>query len=181
VTAPRRRDAARSRALLLTAATDLFAERGFDRTTVRDIGERAGVDPALIARYYGGKAQLYLAALRAEKGEEPPEDLLAPGRLGGLLDRLARRGPGPIFQAAARPHDDPAVRDAARAQLEVRLVGPLEERFTRAGVDRPRLRAELAVAAFAGVVLGRDAGAFEALAAADPGELAALVTEMLRP
>ncbi|MFD9659211.1 helix-turn-helix domain-containing protein [Streptomyces mirabilis] len=33
----------------------LFAERGFDRTTIRDIGERAGVDPALIARYFGSK------------------------------------------------------------------------------------------------------------------------------
>ncbi|MFE2696343.1 TetR family transcriptional regulator [Streptomyces mirabilis] len=28
---------------------------GFDRTTIRDISERAGVDPALIARYFGSK------------------------------------------------------------------------------------------------------------------------------
>jgi AcrR family transcriptional regulator len=34
----------------LTAAKDLFDERGFQRTTTRDIGERAGLDPTLISR-----------------------------------------------------------------------------------------------------------------------------------
>ena len=57
------RGAARSHDLLLAAATELFAERGYDRTTVRELGERAGVDPALIARHFGSKAGLYLAAL----------------------------------------------------------------------------------------------------------------------
>lgn len=63
----RRRDSARSRQLLLEAAAGLFAERGFDRSTTREIGERAGVDPALIARYFGGKAQLYLAVLDLDR------------------------------------------------------------------------------------------------------------------
>ena len=53
---PRRRDAAANRARLLTAASKLFSERGFDRTTSRDIGELADIDPTTIARYFGGKA-----------------------------------------------------------------------------------------------------------------------------
>lgn len=96
-TTPRRRDAARSRELLLRAASELFADRGFDRTTIRDIGERAGVDPALIARYYGGKTQLYIAALRAERGSGVSTHLLDPDRLLDLIERAGgRRGAGPV-------------------------------------------------------------------------------------
>lgn len=175
----RRRDAARSRELLLEAAGELFGERGYDRTTTREIGERAGVDPALIARYYGGKTQLYMAVMRAEQGDTTPADLLSPERLRELLSRTDRRGPGPIFRAAVFPHDDPAIQDAARAQLHDRVVAPLTERFTRDGLDRPQLRAEVAAAAFVGVVLARSGGAFDELAAADPDELLELVRDLL--
>ncbi|MGB8649353.1 MAG: helix-turn-helix domain-containing protein, partial [Mycobacteriales bacterium] len=109
---------------LLAAASVLFAERGYDRTTTRDVAERAGVDATLIARYFGSKAGLYLAALQAELGDGPPPDLLSPGRMAALLGRLEDRGPGPVFRAAVQSHDDPAVQDAARAALHARLVTP---------------------------------------------------------
>ena len=121
---------ARSRDLLLDAAQLLFAERGFDRTTVREIGERAGVDPALIARHFGSKAGLYLAALRAELGDEVPADLLEPGRLRDLLARLGRRGTGPVFQAVVRAHDDggprtgTACRSSDQRMTQAVSVGP---------------------------------------------------------
>ncbi|MFI9363166.1 TetR family transcriptional regulator [Kitasatospora sp. NPDC053057] len=177
--APRRRDAARSRELLIRAAVELFAERGFARTTTREIGERAGVDASLIARYFGGKTQLYLATLQVELGDEVPADLLEEERLRTLLVRLAQRGPGPSFQAAVLPGDNTEVQQAARAYLHERMVRPLHDRFVAEQVDRPRLRAELAVAAFAGVVLARSSGAFEELAAADPEELLPLLHSLL--
>ena len=178
---PRRRDSARSRELLLAAATDLFAERGFDRSTIREIGERAGVDPALIARYFGGKAQLYLATLQLDQLNANPADLLEPERVRALLDGAAQRGPGPIHRAAVAPHEDPEVQAAAAEQLHRRLVDPLRERFTREGLDRPQLRAELAVAAFIGVSLSRSSGTFEALAEAGTEEIVGLVLELLTP
>lgn len=177
----RRRDAARSRELLLTAAGELFAERGYDRTTTREIGERAGVDPALIARYFGGKTQLYIAAIIADQGAGPPADLLEPDRIRALLDRSAHRGPGPVYRSAVLPPDDPGVQDAAREQLHLRLVDPLRERLTREGLDRPQLRAELTVAAFCGVILARSSGAFDALAGVGTEELVDLVHELLEP
>lgn len=70
-----------------------------------------------------------------------------------------------------RPLDDPAAQEATRAALHTRLVEPLHERFVREGTDRPRLRAELVAAAMTGVLLGRHSGAFDELAAADPGDL----------
>ncbi|MDH6575422.1 TetR/AcrR family transcriptional regulator [Kitasatospora sp. MAP5-34] len=177
--AARRRDASRSRELLLRAAVELFTERGFDRTTTREIGERAGVDPTLIARYYGGKTQLYIAAMNAEFGADPPADLLDEDRLRTLLDGVLRRGPGPAFRVTVQPYDDPVVQEAARTQLHSRLVGPLREHFTRVGLDRPQLRAEVAVAAFVGVMLGRGSGAFDRLGEADPDELLVLVRDLL--
>ncbi|MCU1593888.1 MAG: hypothetical protein JWO12_1280 [Frankiales bacterium] len=162
---------------LLTAAVDLFAERGFDGTTTRDLAERAGVDAALIARYFGGKAGLYLAALAAELGEGPPPDLLQPERMAALLGRLEARGPGPVFRAAVRAHDDPAVQAAAREALHTRLVDPLRKRFR--DEDRPQLRAEVVAAAFAGIALGRTSGAFEELAKVPAEELVRLVQELL--
>ncbi len=178
-TTHRRRDSAASRERLLRAAGELFAERGYDRTTARDIGERAGVDAAMIARYFGGKAQLYIAVLRAEDASETPADLREPDRLERLLERFARRGPGPVVQVAVRPYDDPVVQRAACEELGRRLVGPLRERLARDGDDQPELRAELLVAAFTGVVLGRQAGAFEHLAAAPTERLLPLVLELL--
>ncbi|MEU3560691.1 helix-turn-helix domain-containing protein [Kitasatospora sp. NPDC006786] len=177
--APRRRDAARSRDLLVRAATELFAERGFERTTIREIGDRAGVDPALIARYFGGKTQLYLAAVQMELGDTAPADLLEEDRLRGLLERFSRRGPGPTFQAAVLPGDNTEVQRAARTYLHERLVRPLQDRFTAEQADRPRLRAELAAAAFAGIVLARTSGAFGELAEADSEDLLPLLHDLL--
>ena len=179
--AGRRRDASRSRELLLAAANDLFTERGYDRSTTRDIGERAGVDPALIARYFGGKAQLYLATLHLDQGGAHPVDLLEPDRLRTLLAGSARRGPGPIPRAAVAPHEDPAVQTAAAGALHERLVDPLRERFAREGVDRAQLRAELSVAAFIGVLLARSSGALRALAETGTDEVVELVREMIEP
>ncbi|MCW2601596.1 MAG: hypothetical protein JWM02_3425 [Frankiales bacterium] len=168
-----------ARERLLTAAAALFAERGYERTTTRDLAERAGVDAALIARYFGSKVGLYLAALRVELGDGPPPDLLTPDRMAALLGRLDTRGPGPVFQAAVRAHEDEAVQAAAREALHTRLVEPLRRRYEQAGADRPQLRAELAVAAFAGVALGRSSGSFTELSKAPADELLALLQQLL--
>ena len=176
---PRRRDAAASRDRLLKAASDLFADRGYERTTARDIGERAGVDPTMIARYFGGKAQLYIAVLRSQEESDHFADLLEVDRLSGLLDRFVARGPGPIFQAALRPYDDDAAQAAAMTELEKRVVGPLRERLTREGVTQPALRAELLAAAFIGVILGRHAGTLRHLAEASTAELLEVVQDLL--
>jgi AcrR family transcriptional regulator len=171
--------AARGKTLLLEAATALFGERGFDGATTREIAELAGVDATLIARYFGSKTGLYLAALRTELGDAAPPDLLTPDRMIGLLGRVESRGPGPVFQSAVRAHEDEAVQSAAREALHVRLVDPLRKRYEAAGLDRPQLRAEITVAAFAGVVLGRSSGAFDELLEVPADELVDLLQSLL--
>ena len=53
------RDAQATRERLVAAARNAFSERGYERTTVREIAREAGVNPALINRYFGGKEQLF--------------------------------------------------------------------------------------------------------------------------
>src|SRR2546423_1191899 len=52
-----------TRAALLAAAGGKSAERGYDKATVRVIAERAGVDPAMVNHWFGGKDALFVAAL----------------------------------------------------------------------------------------------------------------------
>ncbi|MFI7214941.1 TetR/AcrR family transcriptional regulator [Micromonospora maritima] len=56
---PRRDDQRPTHELVLAAATALFAERGFDAVSVRDVAAAAGVDVATVAHHTGTKAQLY--------------------------------------------------------------------------------------------------------------------------
>jgi AcrR family transcriptional regulator len=59
----RRRDAAQTKARILVAAQTAFSERGFSQTGIRDIAIGAGVNSALVNRYFGSKAGLFEAAL----------------------------------------------------------------------------------------------------------------------
>ncbi len=62
---------------ILDAAEDLFATRGYNAATIKEIGHRAGVNPALLYYYFADKAALYQAVL-ARIGE-------------GLRDRVVAR------------------------------------------------------------------------------------------
>jgi AcrR family transcriptional regulator len=52
----------RTRAAILRAAQELFAAQGYERTTVRDVAARAGIDPAMVMRYFGSKEGLFARA-----------------------------------------------------------------------------------------------------------------------
>ena len=54
----------RTEATILDAARELFAEAGFERTTIRAVAAQAGVDPALVMQYYGNKEGLFAASAR---------------------------------------------------------------------------------------------------------------------
>lgn len=57
------RDADRTRANVLAAATVEFADHGFGGARVERIAERAGANKQLIYYYFGGKEKLYVAVL----------------------------------------------------------------------------------------------------------------------
>jgi AcrR family transcriptional regulator len=54
----------RTESAILAAATHLFAEVGYEKTTIRGVAAKAGVDPALVMQYYGSKEGLFATAAR---------------------------------------------------------------------------------------------------------------------
>src|SRR5215468_7616641 len=59
-----------SRERVLAAATRLFAERGFDGTSTREIGRASGLNIATVAYHVGAKADLYRAVMRRAYQDE---------------------------------------------------------------------------------------------------------------
>lgn len=57
----RERSRQQRRAAIERAALELFAERGYDETTVADIGERAEVAPRTVSGYFPSKLHLALS------------------------------------------------------------------------------------------------------------------------
>ncbi|MDQ3427328.1 MAG: TetR/AcrR family transcriptional regulator [Gemmatimonadota bacterium] len=100
------RNPTRSRAAILDAAEHLFAERGFQATSLNDVGAVAGVSRGTPGYFFGSKADLYRAVLdrcfaevgeavrtgraRALTGSHTPHAILA-GAVGDYFDFLAAR------------------------------------------------------------------------------------------
>lgn len=59
---PRRSDA--TRAAILAASRERFAADGYERATIRAIATQAGIDPALVMRYFGSKEGLFADAVQ---------------------------------------------------------------------------------------------------------------------
>ncbi|HKZ12462.1 MAG TPA: TetR family transcriptional regulator [Solirubrobacterales bacterium] len=177
-TATRRpHDAEASRRALLNAARAVFDEVGYDRATTREIGDRAGVDPALIARYFDSKEGLFIAAIAAGSPEEDEIDFAPAELLRFLLERWDERGHNPISRALASPSLTPGAREQISAVVGDRvLAGLVADLRARSSADA-ELRAELLVALAVGVAMTRANGTLETLAATPREE----VLEALAP
>lgn len=55
---------------ILSAAGPIFAQRGYQKATVRDISEAAGVNLASINYYFGDKSRLYLELLQQARDRQ---------------------------------------------------------------------------------------------------------------
>ena len=165
----------------MDAAQELFGQHGFDGTTIREIGERAGVDHALIARYYGSKADLYIAVLVAEvRGDQSPLDFEGLKDMAeGMVARMDSHGLGPVMQALIRTDTADPVHKAARTHMMRRMVDPMIAELTRRAADEARLRSEIVVSALIGISLGRALGWFDELMAVPKEHLVDLVTRLL--
>jgi AcrR family transcriptional regulator len=83
----RTRNAAATRQAILDAARARFAQEGYDGVSLREIAGDAGVDAALVSRYFGSKEELFTEVLSAA-GD--PSALLE-GGIEGFGARMARK------------------------------------------------------------------------------------------
>jgi len=176
----RRRDAVRTREALLQAAKDLFGAKGYAGTTLRQIGERAGVDAALVARYFGSKTAIYIASLDTEGPDATAAAPLTLEFIDRMIGRITSVGPSPLQQAVVLRTADDEVRDATRRIIDARITQPLLQEMARRRLDHPNLRAEIAFAALTGIVLARSAGTFETLAEAGHDDVVELTLRTVR-
>jgi AcrR family transcriptional regulator len=68
-TPDRRRDASRSRESILDAAERLFAARGYEATSLQEVGAAAGVSRGTPSYFFRSKAELYGAVLERSFGQ----------------------------------------------------------------------------------------------------------------
>jgi AcrR family transcriptional regulator len=116
-----------TRQRLLAAAEVVFAERGFDSATVRDICRAAGANVAAIHYHFGDKERLYVETLKQahECADDGPAGQLPqwpPGtppveKLTGFIRFMLGRMHAPARPSALRllmreiPHPSPAARE----------------------------------------------------------------------
>ncbi|WP_040835058.1 TetR/AcrR family transcriptional regulator [Nocardia brevicatena] len=159
---------------ILRAATRLFAESGYERTTIRAVATAADTDPSLVIRYFGSKEQLFARVAVPEPDapvsgspEQAAEQLLV-----ALADKLA--APDAATLAAIRTmltHTDAA--DSVRAAMSERQHQAARH-LTDADAD---LRAGLIGALTIGVVIARHLLRLDSLSDAPPDR----IIDLLRP
>ncbi len=151
-------------AAILSAAREHFSAQSFEQVGVRDIAEAAGVNVALVIRYFGSKEALFEQAVtqKVDLGA-----LLAMPReqLGEALVRyiLNKRDFDPLL-ALLRSAANEQASALLRENIEDRFTAPLSSLMT--GKDK-ELRASLVAAQLLGVALMREVIRSEPLATAD--------------
>ncbi|HEY1854993.1 MAG TPA: TetR family transcriptional regulator [Solirubrobacterales bacterium] len=156
---------------MLRAACSAFDELGYDLATTREIGERAGVDPALIARYFDSKEGLFIASIAYVAEDEAEVDLET--AVPYLLGRWDEHGHNPISRALASLGLSEEMRRRVAAVIAEWLQRQLGDELAARGVADAAMRAELIVAIAVGIAITRANGTLEALAAADREEVLA--------
>ena len=157
----RERKKERTRAELTDAAFRLFAERGFDETTIEDIVEQVEVSPRTFFRYFDSKEDVVIgffddmglelrAMLEARPADEPPFEALR-GALASLIDLYEERAER-VMAAKRLAHETPAIRARLldkHARWENWVTEVLCDRAeTGQGDPHARLIAAVALAAY---------------------------------
>jgi AcrR family transcriptional regulator len=141
---------------LLQAARALFWTRGYSNVSVREITGAAGVDVALVSRYFGGKQGLFQATL----ADIPAWDVLASDKA-TLLTKAVESFTQPYnpqtdlvnpFTMLLANVLDPVMGDQIRAFVQQGIATPIAEKL---GGPRADEKAAMLLAVLFGVALMR--------------------------
>ncbi|MFE3138805.1 TetR family transcriptional regulator [Streptomyces scopuliridis] len=194
-TAPRRRGRPARKAAdtgpsaqqkILDAARTEFAERGYDKTSIRGIAKAAGVDPALVHHYFGTKDEVFAAAIEVSFEPALMVPALLAGGPDGIGERLARYFIGvwenPVTRAPLLAIIRSALtHEAAAKVLRTFVLRRLLERVAEdLDVPDPTFRAELAASHMLGIAFLRYVIKAEPLASADTEQIITMVAPTLQ-
>ncbi|SDC24308.1 transcriptional regulator, TetR family [Sanguibacter gelidistatuariae] len=184
----RSRDAGNTRQLLLAAARSRFARDGYAATTVRDIAADAGVNVALINRYFTSKEGLFEACLsraaqdlgRADATDMTIDQVVA-SVLRGAMNSRGDDGRALQMLLLLRSSGDEGADTIRRNILQSfaeRMAVAAGWRPSGIDAERLLLRAQIALSAALGIVQLRSTG-LEPLASATEDELGAQLRDVL--
>ncbi|MGW4098913.1 TetR/AcrR family transcriptional regulator [Mycobacterium sp. NPDC004974] len=171
---------------LVATARRMFAEGGYDKTSLRDIAAAAAVDPALIRHYFGSKAELFRATVGWPfDPEQFSGRILDDGRT-GLAERLTRaffelwehpdtRPPLLAILRGAATHEESAA--LVRQFIEQRLYPQIATALTGADAE---LRVDLAMGQLLGIAYLRHILRIEPIASRSTEELIARAVPAVR-
>jgi AcrR family transcriptional regulator len=154
---PRKRDAEATRAAILEAAKTQFALLGYDRAVLRDMAREAGVDVALVKRYFGGKEALFVEALKASFA---PDGLRGWDRATFASDMATTLAGSPHvdearthrFQFLLRAATSPTTAPLLNVVVQDRFLAPIREWLGGADADA---RARVLAATYIGFLVER--------------------------
>ncbi|MFI0780792.1 TetR family transcriptional regulator [Streptomyces sp. NPDC021212] len=172
---------------ILSAARNEFAERGYDKASIRGIAKAAEVDPALVHHYFGTKEQVFGAAIELilAPAMGAPEAVLGGGRE-GAGERFARyffatwENPVsrlPLLAVMRSALTNEAAAAVLRGLIERRLLMRMARDLD---VPDPKFRAQLAAAQIIGVAMLRYVIKMEPVASATVDEIVAMVGPTLQ-
>jgi AcrR family transcriptional regulator len=161
ICAPRLRNAAATREAMLVAARHHFARESYENVGLREIASHAGVDPALVARYFGGKEQLFKEALRGDARpfvEGVPREEL-PAHLASLLldhekDEDEKSAKVDCLLILLRSSASCKASEIVSEAISEDMLGPMARALTG---EHPEIRAGLALAVLMGSGILRSA------------------------
>ncbi|MBB5911312.1 AcrR family transcriptional regulator [Nocardia transvalensis] len=162
----------RTESRILDAARRLFAESGYDRTTIRAIATAAETDPGLVMRYFGSKDKLFaqVSEFGRDGGVTGPPEHAAETLLAALAQKLAE--PPTDALAAIRSmftHPD------AAGEVRSGMVSQQRQAARHLADDDADLRAGLIGALTIGAVIGRHLLHLDGLRDAEPDHISALL------
>jgi len=139
---------------ILMEARRLFAEHGYERTTIRAVGAAAGVNPSMVLRYYGSKEDLFATAatidFRMPDLAVLPQEQRGEALVRHVLDRWDAGDQLPALLRAAGTHE------AARRRLTEVFEEQAAPAITRVLPDDGRqARLAMIVMQIAGLVLSQ--------------------------
>lgn len=172
----------RSEAAILAAARRLFAEQGYERTSIRAIAGLAGIDPALVMQNFGSKEELFAAAVRwnvrVDELVAADVDQLPRAALTHVLDTFENADTRSASEALLRSClTHPAARAILRDQV---MRDGLAGLAATIGGPDAELRAAMVNALTLGLTISRYLLEVPAAAGADAADLERVLTPALR-
>jgi AcrR family transcriptional regulator len=173
-----------TRAALVDAARDVFAEQGYQGATVRAIAARAGVDAAMVNHWFGGKQGLFAAILELPFDPTTLIDAVTAGSADTLAERVIRtfvtlwdthQGRFAALMLSVANHE------LAAKSLADFFSGTIFRAVAEAtAADRPTLRGALCASQMIGLGMMRYVLKLEPIASADVEDLVTMVAPTLR-